>query len=1112
MGAALVINEVKGIQIAIDQIKGYLYPTESEQAAAYELLIELSTRAAGVQATVSDSTVRDTLSSIHQMFDLTRGILRAHGADASKGSGGNLSLAVVAVRVLNEVFRPTLSKWHPILCEYEARREQEAPFASDAEWERRWPEATKCRAELAEMRGSIRAYIDTLSRIAGAPAVADAVLHAPSSMIFAQQKVEDGLEQRGAGSGPPRRSKWFSFREPLPYRKKMVRWLDLVEMAKTFGAGFRSDRSLFPDGHPTPDESLEPTDVFTARPGVDFWFDYIADIGDGFDGSAPVAWLAGRQSISIPDDRSGEMPSPPAHMPRGQLLVFGGDEVYPYATARAYQEQTVLPYAMGFERSPAAAIDPVAPAPVAPPVDGPTPETEVSDPGATVGTEGDDPGPTVVAIPGNHDWLGGIEHFERLFTKQLDDPDRTFAEHWKVVQSRRYWHVKLPQGWWLWGIDTGLDNEWPDEQVEYFKQAAEDLDFGDRVVLCTPVPLWQMRQKHPKQYTRLRSKLDPLIAAKQARLPLCLSGDTHVFAHFERLDVEPAEDHITAGGGGAFLQPTHNLPERIPLEHGNAEFKMTSRWPLPADSRALAAGVRVMLDVRNWPLAVLVGLLHAGFLTLLGLGRPKWWGASQPDRWNEGAALRWALGSPWGWPLLLLVVGAGVVSVKGNSLEPRLTAGARVYGLLTGIAMAASMVFTAAVLRYFDPWPRGKPLEATGAPEPISWFWIIGAVVGGGVLTLAVFVGMSRWVNSRIKASDTVAFSPGPSTRFKHFLRCRIDQNGDLTVYVVGIDPVGKGWYKAMTEDRIVPPYDPEGIPRIHYVWGRTYRKFVPHPIQIAISISGGKLNDDAPHPADVFFEAASHLIRGGHTVMYGGRPVEIEPQDGSPASMSYTTALRQIELERHRDNPNLKHHLINYVAAYLAGDRPAEHSYEGRDAEPADRLMDTIVVEREPDPAEPEGDYERQIRDLTAMRHRMTKDADVRLVIGGALWPTAFRSRIAPGVIEEAYIALQARQPLIILGGFGGAGELLAKALNDDLDPAELDRLAECHLTPPRSADGAPGAGLVEMVRSFNSLGLLRNGLTDGQNRELLRTRDVRTATGLIWRSVDLIGSHYNG
>ncbi len=1087
MGVARVINEVKGIQVGIDQIKGYLYPTEAEQAAAYELLVELSTRAAGVQTTASGSTVRDTLSSIHQMFELTRGILREHGADASKGSGGNLSLAVIAVRVLNEVFRPVLTKWHPILCEYEARRDQEAPFVSEGEWEQRWPEASKCRAELAEMRGSIRSYIDTLSRIAGASAVADAVLHTPSSEIFSQRPVPCGLAGRRRDAGAQRRSLLPPFGLRPAYRRKMVRWLDLVELATTFAAGLRAHRSLLPAVHGKPDASLEPAESFEAKRGGDFWFDYIADLGDGFDGTAPVAWLAGQESISIPDDRSGELPSPPAHMPRGQLLVFGGDEVYPFASARAYQEQTVLPYALGVQNP--------------------------RDP--TAGDVDPESCPTMVAIPGNHDWLGGIKHFEQLFTKQPDEPAKAFAGHWNVVQTRRYWHVKLPQGWWLWGIDTGLDNEWLPDQVDYFKQAAEQLELGDRVVLCSPVPLWQMRQKHPKQYTQLRSKLDPLIAAREARMPLCLSGDTHIFAHFERIDVEPGEDHITSGGGGAFLQPTHNLPERIPLERGNAEFKMTTRWPLPADSRALAAGVRALLDTKNWPLMVLVGLLHAAFLGLLSLSDLRWWDTPQSDRWDAMAALKWAIGSGWSWPLLAVVVIAGVVSVKGNSLEPKLTRGGRFYGALIGIAMAASLVLVAALLRFADPWPRGRLSPSTGAPEPMSWFWYLAAVVVGGAVTLAVFMGMSKWVNSRIKASDTVAFGPGPSTRFKHFLRCRIDQNGDLTVYVVGIDPVGKGWYQALTQDRVVPPFDPEGIPRIHYVWGKTYHKFVPHPIQIAISISNSKENDEAPHPAEVFFKAASRLINGGHTVMYGGRPVEPEPPaDGSEPSINYTNELRKIELARHR-NPYAKHHIINYVPAYQAGDIPPDdqrNGYGGRKADDQDRPMDTIVVDRERDPARIESEFEREIRDLTAMRHRMTKDADVRLVIAGALWPTSEKSRVAPGVIEEAYTALQARQPLIILGGFGGAGELLAKALTDDLDPAELDRLAECHAAPYPSDDGQPGVGFVEMIRSFNSLGLLRNGLTDGQNRELLRTRDVKTATRLIWRSVDLIGSHHTG
>jgi hypothetical protein len=96
--------ETKVVEVAVGQVKGYLYPTEAEKAAAYELLIELSTRTAGAQLASTDGSIRSELSSIEEMFGLTREILRRHGTETVKGGGGNLSLAVVATRVLNEVF------------------------------------------------------------------------------------------------------------------------------------------------------------------------------------------------------------------------------------------------------------------------------------------------------------------------------------------------------------------------------------------------------------------------------------------------------------------------------------------------------------------------------------------------------------------------------------------------------------------------------------------------------------------------------------------------------------------------------------------------------------------------------------------------------------------------------------------------------------------------------------------------------------------------------------------------------------------------------------------------------------------------------------------------
>lgn len=1020
------------VQVAVAQIKGYLYPTAEEQAAAYELLIELSTRTAGAHLASTDGSIRDELSSIDQMFGITRDILRRHGAKASKGSGGNLSLAVIAIRVLNEVFRPVVSRWDPILTDYEARRLVDDPNATAIEWERRWERASQCRSELNEMRASVRSYIDTLSRIAGASAIADAVLSAPNSVMFAPITLQSSTRPA-------------SVPESVQPRRQMVRWLDPIEMWQTWRSGFRAVASL---------ELLEeqqfvapegPDAEFEADQGEDFWFDYIADLGDGFDGTAPIAWLAGRHRIDLPDDRFGDLPTPPKSMPRGKLLVLGGDEVYPFAASGRYEAQLELPFAMGLE-------------------DGP-----------------DGTAPTVIAIPGNHDWLGGIEHFASKFVAR-----EQFAGHWRTVQSNNWWHVKLPQGWWLWGIDTALDNELIGTQKEYFEAAAASLRSGDRVILCTPVPLWQLRQKYRESYTALRGVLDPLIIGRGATLPLCLSGDSHFFAHLERLDTDFGEDHITAGGGGAFLQPTHNLPERIPLEEGNAEFKLTTRWPLPADSRAIGPGTRkVLFDRQYWPLMVLAGLLSLALAGLSAIRVGELWSTDDtPGARSWTDALSWTLASPWALALLLLVVCSGVIALRGNSVEPKLTSGARVYGLVIGSAVAATLVLVASTRCYVTRCYQDPP----GTTGVGLWISLGIAALVSGVLAIVVFMAGVRWTNVRIKAADTLAFSPAYSTRFKHFLRFRIDKDGDLTCYAIGVDPVGEGWYEAMTTTLSVPPYDRAGIPRVHYVWGKTYRKFVPVPLDIAVSISETDA-ESAVALTEEFERVCGILIDGGHTLMYGGIP-----------DVGYTSRLHEIEQRRHADNPNVEPHLVNYVADYLWSPENSTSVQSGA------RVIRVARVR-----AEAESDIDRPIRDLTEMRRHMTRRAELRLVIGGALIPpSGALTRSAPGVIEEAYLAVEAGRPLVVAGGFGGAARLIADAILGCADPAEIDALAGYFVPPMPRVDGLPSPDFSEMLDRLNSLGVLRNGLTDGENRELLRSRDPNTVSELIIRSVHRIGSHH--
>jgi len=54
------------------------------------------------------------------------------------------------------------------------------------------------------------------------------------------------------------------------------------------------------------------------------WFDFMADTGDGFDSTFTIASLLAAQQLTVtaPDGERHQLP-------RGRLLVLGGDEVYP---------------------------------------------------------------------------------------------------------------------------------------------------------------------------------------------------------------------------------------------------------------------------------------------------------------------------------------------------------------------------------------------------------------------------------------------------------------------------------------------------------------------------------------------------------------------------------------------------------------------------------------------------------------------------------------------------------------------------------------------------------------------------------------------------------------
>lgn len=119
----------------------------------------------------------------------------------------------------------------------------------------------------------------------------------------------------------------------------------------------------------------------------------------------------------------------------------------------------------------------------------------------------------------------------------------------------------------------------------------------------------------------------------------------------------------------------------------------------------------------------------------------------------------------------------------------------------------------------------------------------------------------------------------------------------------------------------------------------------------------------------------------------------------------------------------------------------------------------------------------------LTAMRHILTEKCDARIILGGRV--SEFKGRM-PGIAEEALCSIGAKQPLYVLGGFGGCARDIAE---------ELGLVALHKAQAAAWVDRAQFAGLTANA--------LNNGLNDTENETLARTVHIDEAVALILRGL---------
>jgi len=152
------------LDLKVFTISGTFKPKKTDKKAAWELYIELITRITVIELKEGHGILREAFNSIYSLFNITRSVLKKYGPDLAKSASNNLSLGLISVSMLNHVLRPFLTKWHPLLEEYEVQRPKNV---SKKEHEDKWEYCKKTRDELEKIRETLNLYADLLSQIAG---------------------------------------------------------------------------------------------------------------------------------------------------------------------------------------------------------------------------------------------------------------------------------------------------------------------------------------------------------------------------------------------------------------------------------------------------------------------------------------------------------------------------------------------------------------------------------------------------------------------------------------------------------------------------------------------------------------------------------------------------------------------------------------------------------------------------------------------------------------------------------------------------------------------------------------------------------------------------------
>ncbi len=514
----------------------------------------------------------------------------------------------------------------------------------------------------------------------------------------------------------------------------------------------------------------------------EYWIDYVSDAGDGFNACYTVA-------KHMSEDQQGESYDTKV----GDMLLMGGDQVYPTASTEEYENRLKGPYIYAFPK------------------------------------DGDTRKP-LFAVPGNHDWYDGLSSFTKIFSHG------SFLGNFETPQHRSYFAIKLPFNVWIFGVDLQLKSYIDKAQLTYFSKVIRDFDKSEvaHIILLSAEPSWVYKSKmatgykasHNLDYFEHEIKKTARRNDIELDIVLTLAGDLH---HYARYSSEDGRHHkITAGGGGAFLHGTHNLPAKVCWKE--EDYLQKKVYPEVGLSRMLSLQV-LAFGLYNKSFALFLGAVYviAGWFLVI----PNFINNIVPRTNPSLTDTLYGLATSPFATLMLLFMGFAFFyftdrdPVREQPCEkgkgPMLI---KLAYLLAGLSHAMLQVLLLLYTNFYITAFIHERHNLVTTQEKVKTLlpmleFAAATFVAGLILCPLIFGIYLLLSNLLLGMHETEAFSAINLEKYKNFLRLKIDRN-NITVYPFGIDHVCKPIYD---EDKDEYLLDESSVCRL-----------IEEPIQIAIN------------------------------------------------------------------------------------------------------------------------------------------------------------------------------------------------------------------------------------------------------------------------------------